>query len=155
VSDEVDLELMNAGFGEYIPYNKALGLVIVSASRSPAVVTSRLAWRPELVGNPDTGVLHGGVLTAAIDGTMGSTVFLHLEQPVPIATLDLRVDLLTPGRPHRDIFVRATCVRTTHNVGFAQAIAFQDDPAQPIATAAGTFMLSTRGQLNLGSGAPR
>ena len=150
MSDEIDLEMMNAGFGQYIPYNRALGLKILSASRGPAVVTSTLPWKPELVGNPETGVLHGGALTAAIDATCGSAVFLHLTDPSPIATLDLRVDMLTPSIPRRDVFVRAEVVRTTHNVGFCTAIAYQDDAGAPIATAAGTFMLGTKGALQLG-----
>jgi uncharacterized protein (TIGR00369 family) len=151
MSDDVDLELLNAVFSQAVPYNHALGLVVVSATRSPAVVTTRLPWKAELVGNPETGVLHGGALTATMDTSCGAAVFLKLEVPVPLATLDLRVDLLKPGTPHRDVLVRAECFRTTRQVGFAKAIAFHDDPNDPIATAAATFMLSTKGQLLKGA----
>ena len=34
-------------------------------------LTLRLPYRTELVGNPDTGVIHGGALTVLLDQTLG------------------------------------------------------------------------------------
>ena len=42
-------------FSDSIPHNKALGLKVVAVARG--IASMQLDWRPELVGNPETGVL--------------------------------------------------------------------------------------------------
>ena len=141
-----DVDVLNASFRDFVPHNKALGLWLVEASGDPAIAKMRLPYDPRFVGNPENGVLHGGAITTLMDACCGASVFFKLRASVPIATLDLRIDYLKPGTPHRDIFCRAECFKATHNVAFVRAIAFHDSPEDPIAAAAGTFMLSTRGQ---------
>lgn len=143
---ELDLESLNAAFRDFVPHNRALGLEVTQASSAPAVCTLKLPYDARLVGNPDTGVLHGGVITTLIDATCGAAVYFKLQEPVPIATLDLRIDYLAPATPGRDVFARAECFHTTHNVGFVRAVAFHDDPNQPIAVGNATFALSTKGR---------
>jgi len=95
-------------FAEKIPFNKVLGLDVVSlANESPVL---RFAMRPELVGNYMRGNLHGGVISSVIDVCGGLTAFLGLQkklrdEPVEerlqrfarIGTIDMRVDYLRPG----------------------------------------------------------
>src|SRR5688572_9491911 len=126
------------GFQDLVPHNRALGLKMVSITRGEAVID--LPYDEKLVGNPETGVLHGGAITALLDAASGAAVFAALTEWKPIATLDLRIDYLRAGDPGRTIRARATCYRTTRNVGFTRAVAFHDDEADPIATSAGTFM---------------
>jgi uncharacterized protein (TIGR00369 family) len=130
------------GFVEHVPHNKALGMEVVEMEREHCVF--RLPYAPKLVGNPDTGVIHGGVITALLDAASGASVFASMSSWVPIATLDLRIDYLRPAEPNRDVHARATCYRMTRNVAFTRAVAYHDDPADPIASSVGTFMLSTR-----------
>ena len=130
------------GFSEGVPHNKALGIAIVEMSRDRTVF--RLPYDLRFVGNPDTGVLHGGPITALLDGASGAAVFAALTAWVPIATLDLRIDYLRPAEPGRDVLATATCYRMTKNVAFTRAVAYHDDEADPIASAVGTFMISTR-----------
>jgi uncharacterized protein (TIGR00369 family) len=132
----------NRGFADAVPHNRALGIEIVDLT--PGVAIFRMPYDARFVGNPDTGVLHGGVLTAMLDACCGASVIASLGRPAPIATLDLRIDYLRPATPHKDIFSRATCYRTTRNVAFTRAVAYHDDADDPIASAAGTFMLSTK-----------
>lgn len=143
----VDLETMNAALRDFVPHNAALGITLIAASFTPAVVTVKMPWSPKLVGNPETQVLHGGVITTLLDTCCGASVFLKLKQPNAIATLDLRVDFL--GRPpaHLDVFARAECYRHTASVAFVRAIAWAEDPEAPFATAAATFALATRGKV--------
>src|SRR5882757_6430012 len=82
-------------FSGSVPHNRALGMEIVEVS--PAEALFRLPYDPKLVGNPDTGVLHGGAITALLDGASGAAVFAALTDLVPIATLDLRIDYLRPA----------------------------------------------------------
>ena len=130
------------GFSEAVPHNRALGLRIVSMQRSESVF--ELPYDAKLIGNPDTGVLHGGAITALLDAASGAAVFTTLVEWAPIATLDLRIDYLRPAEPPRNVFARATCYKLTRNVAFTRALAYHDDPDDPIASAVGTFMLSTR-----------
>jgi uncharacterized protein (TIGR00369 family) len=130
------------GFTEGIPHNKALGMELLELERGEAKF--RLPYDEKLVGNPDTGVLHGGAITALLDASSGAAVFAALTEWVPIATLDLRIDYLRAAEAGRDVVCRATCYKTTRNVAFTRAIAYHDDPADPIASSVGTFMLSTK-----------
>ena len=129
-------------FSEGIPHNKALGIAILEMT--PERTVFRLPYDLRLVGNPDTGVLHGGPITALLDGASGAAVFAALREWVPIATLDLRIDYLRPAEPPRDVLATATCYRMTKNVAFTRAVAYHDDPDDPIASAVGTFMISTK-----------
>ena len=130
------------GFTEGIPHNKALGMELLELDRGEA--RFRLPYDAKLVGNPDTGVLHGGAITALLDASSGAAVFASLTDWVPIATLDLRIDYLRAAEPGRDVVCHATCYKRTRNVAFTRAIAYHDDPADPIASSVGTFMLSTK-----------
>lgn len=130
------------GFAESVPHNRALGMRAILLARGECEL--ELPYDPKLVGNPDTGVLHGGAITALLDATSGASVFSALVQWVPIATLDLRIDYLRPAEPPKAVRARATCYKVTKNVAFTRAVAFHDDPADPIASAVGTFMLSTK-----------
>lgn len=142
----LDLAALNESFGTYVPFNHALGLTLVEASQSPAIATMRLPYDARFIGDPETGVLHGGVITTLMDATCGASVFFKLKASKPIATLDLRIDYLKPGTPGLDIYARAECFKATHNVAFVRAIAYHQNREDPIAAASGTFMLSTPGK---------
>ena len=103
-----------------------------------------LAYDAKLVGNPDTGVLHGGAITALLDACSGAAVFAALVDWVPIATLDLRIDYLRAAEPGRDVQCHAHCYRLARNVAFTRAVAYHDNEDDPIASSAGTFMLGTK-----------
>jgi uncharacterized protein (TIGR00369 family) len=132
----------NRNFAAHVPHNRALGLEIVDLGEGWS--SYRLPWAPRIVGNPETGVVHGGAITALLDAACGSAVFSSLPKPMPVATLDLRIDYLKPATRERDVHARARCVKMTRNVAFVRAVAYHDDEEDPIATATGTFMLSTR-----------
>lgn len=148
MSDEpIDLEVMNDLFNGFVPHNRALGLTMVAASFEPARVTLKLPWSAQLVGNPETEVLHGGAITTLLDACCGASVYFRLKAPIPIATLDLRVDFLGKAPARRDVYARAECHHVTRTVGFVRATAWADgEEAAPFAAATATFALSTKGQ---------
>jgi uncharacterized protein (TIGR00369 family) len=125
-----------------VPHNLALGVELVETGE--AEVVFRLPYDAKLVGNPDSGVLHGGAITALLDAVSGAAVFCSLPDPVPIATLDLRIDYLRPAEPGRAVLARATCYKVTRNVAFTRAVAYHEELADPIAHSVGTFMVSTK-----------
>jgi len=140
--DDPKVRLARA-FAAGVPHNQALGIQIVDFERSKVLFS--LPYDAKLVGHPDTGVIHGGAITALLDGASGAAVFAALDEMVPIATLDLRIDYLRPAEAHRTVLARATCYKMTRNVAFTRAVAYHDDPDDPIAHSVGTFMVSTRG----------
>ncbi len=145
---ELDLSMLNNAFCELVPHSKALGLSVLEISSEPAAAVMKLPWHPRLIGNPKTRAPHGGAVTTLIDSCCGVAVYLKINALMPIATLDLRVDSLRPADPDRDLFSRAECYRATRNIAFVRAIAYQAGEAHnPIASAAATFMLSTKGHL--------
>ncbi|HEY4238563.1 MAG TPA: PaaI family thioesterase [Kofleriaceae bacterium] len=129
-------------FQQSVPHNRALGISLVSQTHDETRM--ELPWAEHLVGNPDTGTLHGGAITALLDACSGGAVFAQLTGLVPIATLDLRIDYLRPADARRTVIASATCYKMTRNVAFTRAVAFHDSPDDPIAHSVGTFMLSTR-----------
>ena len=146
MTDAVDLEFLNAAFGQLVPHQRALGFSVVAGTRSPGSATVKLPWNPRLVGNPETQVLHGGCITTLLDAASGISVQLALDEPQSIATLDLRIDFLSTAPAHRDVFARAECYRVTRTIAFVRGAAWTDDEAAPFATATATFALATRGR---------
>ncbi|HVZ31870.1 MAG TPA: PaaI family thioesterase [Polyangiaceae bacterium] len=141
-ADDLKLKFARA-FADGVPHNRALGMQILEMAQGTALF--ELPYDLKLVGNPDTGVIHGGPITALLDGASGAAVFAALTELVPIATLDLRIDYLRPAEVNRSVLARATCYKMTKNVAFTRAVAYHDDPENPIAHSVGTFMVSTRG----------
>ena len=136
--------LFQKWFSDTIPHNRALGLKVIAVTKGLA--SMRLEWREEFVGNPETGVLAGGPVTAMLDGCCGMSVATMLKDPMPFATLDLRIDYARPATPGQAVIAEAECYRITNSVAFTRAFAHQGDPKDPIAAAAGTFMLGTKGE---------
>jgi uncharacterized protein (TIGR00369 family) len=129
-------------FAATVPHNRALGMEVIAMAH--AEVVFRLPYDSKLVGNPDTGTLHGGAITALLDGASGAAVFAALTDFVPIATLDLRIDYLRPAEPNQAVIAKANCYKLTRNVAFTRAVAYHDDIDDPIAHAVGTFMIATK-----------
>lgn len=128
---------------EHVPHMRAAGIEIVDMG--DATVTIRAQIRPEFIGDPDRGSVHGGIITVMLDTACGFAVSRAQGYLEPIATLDLRIDYLRPSRGEAPLHARAECYKLTRGVAFTRAIAYQDDADDPIAHCAGTFMLGTAG----------
>jgi uncharacterized protein (TIGR00369 family) len=137
------LRILKGAFRDFIPHNAALGMDVVDFGETWIVL--KLPYDPQWIGNPETGTLHGGVITALLDAASGASVYMRLGSPVPIATLDLRIDYLKPGTTGRDVFAKADCYKLTRSVAFVRGFAYHDDESDPIAATSATFMLHTKG----------
>lgn len=130
------------------PYTGLLGMEAVSASDNGCVIA--LPYRDELVGDPDSGVLHGGAITALMDVCFGFAVYFRIKKFVPMATLDLRIDYLRPAQPHRKVYATASCYKLTQELAFVRGQAYDDLPDNPndtptdnpVSTSVGIFMLT-------------
>ncbi len=134
-------EILERVFGASIPHVEALGITVDAYAGNEIVM--RLPYSLSLVGDPQSGVLHGGAVTTLIDSACGLGVVAALEKPRPVATLDLRIDYLKPAVAGRDLLCRAECYRVARQVAFARAEAFHEgEQDSPVAAALGSFMLS-------------
>jgi len=131
----------------HIPHCRAVGLRLVEVHGGRSLV--RVPYDERLVGNPDTGVLHGGVITTLLDNASGMAVQSTFTEWMSIATLDLRIDYMRPATPGRDLFGAAECYRKTRRIAFVRGVAYHDDPADPVATSVATFMLASDESLRL------
>ncbi|MBV8659624.1 MAG: PaaI family thioesterase [Burkholderiales bacterium] len=141
----LSLPVLNAGLFEEVaqwfcglPHCRTIGLEFVNGERGRA--TMRVPYNTALVGNPRSGVLHGGVITSLIDTTSGLSVFSLLAEREAIATLDLRIDYLRGATPGEAVYCSAECYRLGRQIAFIRATAYQESNPQPIAQGVATFM---------------
>ena len=98
-------------------------------------------WREDLVGDPETGVLASGPIISLLDNATSMSVWTRKRKFQPQVTLDLRVDYSRAAIPGRTIGARAECYQVRRSMAFVRGIAHDGDAADPVAHAAGIFML--------------
>lgn len=124
-------------FIQALPYARALGMELIEISTGVATIT--MPYNAGLIGDPETGVIHGGAMSALLDTCCGASVMSQDNQPKSAATLDLRIDYMRPAKPGDMITARAECYHTTRSVAFVRATAMDTDIDNPVATATGAF----------------
>ena len=122
-----------------LPHARALAMDVTDLGHGFATVT--MPWDARLVGDPATGVLHGGAVSALMDTASGAAVMCHPAAPTSTATLGLRVDYMRPATPGQPITARAVCHHVTRNVAFVRVTATDLDEQRPVAMGTGTFTL--------------
>lgn len=101
----------------------------------------QLPYKESLIGNPETGVIHGGALTTLMDTACGFAAVSALDEPGICPTLDLRIDYMKPAEPGKAVIGEAEAYHVTNNVVFARGIAYHEgDKANPIAHCTASFM---------------
>lgn len=138
----VTLAELGARMAQSTPQAAALGFRLVSVE--PGVATMAVDYKPELIGDPETGVVAGGVVTTLLDHVCGLAVTSRLLSEgllTRVATLDLRIDYMRSAEPGKAILGRARCYKLGHAIAFVRAAAFDADEEDPVATAQAAFSI--------------
>lgn len=128
-------------FIKFLPHAQALGMELESVEGGEAVIS--MPYADKLVGDPKTGVIHGGAVSALMDTCCGAAVMSHPSNQAGTATIDLRIEYLRSATPGQRITARATCYHVTRSVAFVRATAVDEDTDKPVAMATGTFTAGT------------
>ncbi|MCB5198638.1 PaaI family thioesterase [Loktanella sp. TSTF-M6] len=120
-----------------IPHARELAMQVTDVGPGMAEIT--MPFDPRLVGDPDTGVIHGGAVSALMDTCCGAAVIAHPDSALGTATIDLRIDYMRAATPGQAIRAVATCYHMTRSVAFVRATAYDADPDRPVACATGAF----------------
>lgn len=139
------IEELVLGFSTRSPHMREIGLQITAVE--PGRGALWMPDRPEWLGDPVRGLLHPGALTVLADSACGMAVLSTLDERVPVATLDLRMDYLRPAGPGHAVHCEAHCFRSTPSVAFVRGEVFQSRRDEPIAVAQAAFMLSSPASL--------
>lgn len=134
-----EIVLMRAVLLDHVPQARELGMEIINAKASECWM--RVPYAEKLIGDPRTGVIHGGVITTLLDNGCGAAVQLSLPERQSIATLDLRIDYMKAATPGLALNSYTHCYKVARSVAFVRGTAYHDDITDPIATCVATFML--------------
>jgi len=124
-------------FIELIPHARALGMQILEIADGMAEIS--MPYDERFIGDPKTGVIHGGAVSALMDTCGGAAVMSHPDAPAGTATIDLRIDYMRAATPGQTITARAEVYHITRSVAFVRATAFDNDKERPVATASGAI----------------
>ena len=138
VSVEEDGMVPLSGF----PHAEEIGLRMRPDGVGKVLVT--VPYDEKLVGDIESGVVHGAVVTTILDTGCGIASISRTGLLGGIATLDLRIDYMRPSKPGMMLKASCECYRVTRSIAFTRGFAYDDDPDDPVATAAGAFMITQK-----------
>ncbi|HBO15271.1 MAG TPA: hypothetical protein DD440_02945 [Porticoccaceae bacterium] len=130
-------------------HGRQLGIDITHVSGGH--VRLAYSYDPQAVGNPLTGVIHGGVILSLLDICCGCAAMTAMQELSIAPTIDLRLDYMQPAKPEKPVLASGNVYRTTSSVIFCRGSAWQDDEDDPIAHCVATFMRLSAPQMSIAS----
>jgi uncharacterized protein (TIGR00369 family) len=121
-----------------IPFVRLLGIELDDVADGRA--TGHMAFREELLSNPNGDVIHGGA-TYALADTVGGAAVISLSQAVS-PTVDMRMDYLAPATS--ELTAEAEVVRFGASLAMTR-VEIHDAEDTHVATAHGTYKTGGQG----------
>jgi len=123
------------------PHTNSLDVTFYKYDEDSGKISLKMPYHESLVGNPDTGVIHGGAITTLLDTCCGAAVAICIADESVSPTLDLRIDHMTAAEPHKAIIAEAEVYRMTKSIAFVRGCAIEEGSGIVLANAVATFML--------------
>ncbi len=136
-------------FSQKIPFHQVIGLKFDLLSADLCKISFQI--KPELIGNPFHGILHGGVTATALDVVGGCMAIagmqarnLHLSDEsiakklTKTGTIDLRIDYLLPGKGET-FYAIARLLRSGNKVAVTR-MELHNEENTLLALGTGTYM---------------
>ena len=101
-----EIELRARNFLSVLRHCQHLQMTVERADEDGLVL--RLPYSDQIVGNPVTGVIHGGAITTLMDTCCGISTVCYLPEFEICPTLDLRIDYMHPAEPGKIDFAKAS-----------------------------------------------
>lgn len=147
---DVMKEIISYRYTEKMPFNKFLGIEIVSAEKNEVVL--KFPVRSELIGNYQEQILHGGVISAVIDLAGAAAVQINAilnmdgfsfteiqDQFAKMSTIDMRIDFLKNAKG-QNFYVKSNVVKAGNKISVAKSI-FYDDENCKVAVGTASYMV--------------
>ena len=131
---------------EAMPHSKRLGIRFVAIDKGRGTLS--LPYNPELIGDPQTRVVHGGAVSALLDQACGLAALAGFKEPVSCATLNFSIDYMRAAVPGETIIATAECYKATKHIAFLRAVAYDVDEEDPIAVCQATYIATRIGSAN-------
>ena len=122
---------------ERIPYMQWMGIAM---SVEEGQVRGMMRQSDHLIGNYVHRALHGGTLGALLESTAVFELLFNAEGESLPRIVNITVEYLRSAK-ERDTYARAHLEKVGRNVAYVRALAWQDDPAKPVAAAHCHFLV--------------
>ena len=124
---------------KHIPYCQFLGITVEDGADGGIV--SRLRFGPQIVGNAALPAIHGGAIGAFLETAAIAEVLRSVQGDTLPKPVDLTIAYLRSARAV-DTLARTIVTKHGRRVVNVRVEAWQDDPARPVATAQGHFLVA-------------
>lgn len=134
--------LLRTAINEMMPAHKLLGITLKDIREGYALLS--LPFRPDLVGDPRSNRLHGGIVATVMDAAGGAAALTTFtSQDDLLASIDMRVDWLEAGKSE-DVLAEATIVRSGSAIIVTNMKAWHPDSGTVIAEGRGVYRVRRR-----------
>jgi uncharacterized protein (TIGR00369 family) len=136
-------DVFRSAINEMMPAHKLLGITLQDIEEGYALLS--MPFKPELVGDPRSQRLHGGMIAALLDSCGGAAALTTFTSPDDLlASIDIRIDYLEPGRPE-DVLAEGKLHRSGKAIIVTSMRAWHPESDITIAEARGVYRVRRNG----------
>ncbi|MEM7036029.1 MAG: hotdog fold thioesterase, partial [Bacteroidota bacterium] len=130
-------QILKNVLAQMLPGHKLLGITLKEIEQGRAVLS--MPYRPDLIGDPRSQRLHGGIIAALLDSAGGAAAITTLTSPEDmVSSIDIRVDYLEPGKP-KDVLAEAVIIRSGSAILVTNMKAWHPETGEVICEGRGVY----------------